>query len=80
VADGAPVDASLGASCSFSIRRNRRRAIAKGMGMVRRALLRLARGNAGEAPLPGAGRRLGAGRPPPRAFHDAAAAGVSARR
>lgn len=48
VADGAPVDASLGASCSFSIRRNRRRAIAKGMGMVRRALLRLARGSAGE--------------------------------
>jgi hypothetical protein len=52
------VDASLGASCSFSIRRNRRRAIAKGMGMVRRALLRLARGNAGEGATP-------ARRPPP---------------
>ncbi len=42
VAGGEIVDASLGASCTFSIRRNRRRAIAKGMGMVRRALLRLA--------------------------------------
>ena len=40
-AGGEIVDASLGASCTFSIRRNRRRAIAKGMGMVRRALLRL---------------------------------------
>ncbi|WP_374264258.1 hypothetical protein [Zoogloea sp.] len=39
---GEVLDASLGASCTFSIRRNRRRAIAKGMGMVRRALLRLA--------------------------------------
>ena len=42
VIDGQLIDDSLGASCSFSIRRNRRRAIAKGMGMVRRALLRLA--------------------------------------
>lgn len=50
VADGAPVDSSVGASCSFSIRRNRRRAIAKGMGMVRRALLRLASGSASECP------------------------------
>jgi hypothetical protein len=43
VSNGHLIDASLGASCSFSIRRNRRRAIAKGMGMVRRALQRLAR-------------------------------------
>ena len=42
IPSGAVIDTSLGASCSFSIRRNRRRAIAKGMGMVRRALLRLA--------------------------------------
>lgn len=46
VADGQLIDDSLGASCSFSIRRNRRRAIAKGMGMVRRALLRLAQDGA----------------------------------
>lgn len=41
VGKGEVIDSSLGASCNFSIRRNRRRAIAKGMGMVRRALLRL---------------------------------------
>lgn len=48
VSSGHLIDASLGASCTFSIRRNRRRAIAKGMGMVRRALLRLA----GDGSLP----------------------------
>ena len=48
---GAVIDTSLGASCTFSIRRNRRRAIAKGMGMVRRALVRLTAEGA-VAPLP----------------------------
>lgn len=68
---GETLDASLGAACSFSIRRNRLRAIAKGIGMVRRALLRLARGGnpaTPRAPLPcppaaphaSAARRLGA--------------------
>lgn len=68
---GETLDASLGAACNFSIRRNRHRAIAKGMGMLRRALLRLARGGnpaTARAPLPctaptastGASSRLGA--------------------
>lgn len=41
VGGGAILDTSVGATCEFSIRRNRRRALAKGIGMVRRALRRM---------------------------------------
>lgn len=75
---GEVIDDSVGAACRFSIRRNRRRAIAKGMGMVRRALLRLTGGKlTSRGRLASAARELDAETPASTRFANMVKHGVA---